>query len=521
MKFVILFFLFINSIISLKAQDWIRTYGNSYWADDIIEDYDKGYIILGTKTNAKYGWIIKTDINGNKIWDKHLGRNGQYLCFPNNIEKTIDNGYIIAGTITKYNNQQDAFIMKLNTCGELEWCRDIYTPTIPDDIGIRAKPTADGGYIFLGLLQDTSQTHRIHLYKFNNLGDLMWHQYCPPDSLLFNEEAVDVLVCPDGFIVTGDCYYPDPGQPPGTGWHRSYFLKTDTLGNMIWRLPYGITDYYYGYAATSIRNIIGKIYSLVVHEENGVDKGALLKIGTNGDPYYNKDVFSFNSGLSTVNWLSDTLLIIGGGWGINGSPHPIMIKTDTFGNVLSYREFQSNAYSFKSTAKTFDSKFISISTDFTDTIKIYAYKVNSELEDDSIYTNPYIYDSLCLHPILSDSIDPDCGLIVNVEEPLIKPETHQLKVFPNPAASSVMVVFPKYLIRQNHMPGMMATTVYHQWTSTRLEIYDLKGSHLLSKEIPKNMEQLEMDISSWPPDMYYFRLVYKNETVAGEKVVKQ
>ena len=40
----------------------------------VIENYDKGYIILGTKIDYKIGWIIKTDINGNMLWNKKLGK---------------------------------------------------------------------------------------------------------------------------------------------------------------------------------------------------------------------------------------------------------------------------------------------------------------------------------------------------------------------------------------------------------------------------------------------------------------
>jgi hypothetical protein len=87
------------------AQQWIKSYGQGYSANCVIEDYDKGYIILGTKTsNAGYCWIIKTDINGNILWNKKIG-DGYNLMFANDVELTIDNGLIIAGTTSKYGNQ--------------------------------------------------------------------------------------------------------------------------------------------------------------------------------------------------------------------------------------------------------------------------------------------------------------------------------------------------------------------------------------------------------------------------------
>jgi hypothetical protein len=52
-----------------------------------------------------------------------------------------------------------------------------------------------------------------------------------------------------------------------------------------------------------------------------------------------------------------------------------------------------------------------------------------------------------------------------------------------------------------------------------LEVYDLQGRKVLEKEIPKQQQQLELDISSWQRGLYYFRLVFDKQTVDGVKVV--
>ncbi|MCX6281821.1 MAG: hypothetical protein NTU51_07655 [Bacteroidetes bacterium] len=151
--FIFTICLFISPIL---AQTWPKTYttmeAGALW---VIQNYDKGYLILGSKFNFKLGWIIKTDINGNMLWNKKIG-NGQYEIFVKNIEQTHDNGYIISGTTKQNGNQEDAFILKLNSCGELEWCKIIYTPSIPYDQGWRVKPTLDGGYMLLGLYNDSN-----------------------------------------------------------------------------------------------------------------------------------------------------------------------------------------------------------------------------------------------------------------------------------------------------------------------------------------------------------------------------
>ena len=122
--FVLLIFYSLNT----RCQEWIRIYGQgqSPYVLYVIEDYDKGYDIFGTINFYKYQWFIKTCINGNILWEKKIG-NGVYTVWSGNIEKTTDGGYIICGTWTKFNPSYDAFIIKLNACAEVEWCKTLIT----------------------------------------------------------------------------------------------------------------------------------------------------------------------------------------------------------------------------------------------------------------------------------------------------------------------------------------------------------------------------------------------------------
>ena len=197
----------------------------------------------------------------------------------------------------------------------------------------------------------------------------------------------------------------------------------------------------------------------------------------------------------------------------------MIFKTDTLGNVIQSAILDTTSSGMVSSAKTFDNKFVSVATDCPNNCHIVAYKINSNLQWDSIYSHSYTYDSLCSHPITSDTIDPDCGLIVNVQEPLTSPETCKLQVFPNPTTNKLTIVFPKYLLVNDNSPPVKSTTIYHQWKSTILESYDLSGKLVFQREIPKDQTRLELDVSSWGKGMYFFRLSNNKNTVAGEKVV--
>lgn len=522
MKLLLMYFFFFLTL-TCSAQQWKKSYAPNYLSDWVIEDYDKGYLILGTNAiTYRYGLILKTDINGNVLWSKHIG-NGQYLIAPENIELTSDHGLIIGGTISKYGNQQDAFIMKLNSCGELDWCSEIYTPTLPSDLGIKVKPTPDGGYILLGSYNNPNPILRTNLFKFDALGNLQWQKAYLPDSAVFGDDGMDLTVDSSSYLITLFCYYPNPGG--SGGYERFYFIDTDTIGNKTWSAIYGATSFYYGTPFSTIRSLKGNYYSFGYHDvlNSTSSVPSMVKMMSNGIPAYNKDIVSNvgTGGIGASVWDSDTTIVAGGGWLVNNySGTDALFRIDTLGNIIQSHILDTTANSINSIAKTYDNKFVSVSTDYVNNHNtLIAYKVNPNLEWDSIYTHPFTYDSLCVHAIVSDTIDPNCQLLVNVEEPLANPETHQMKIFPNPADHLLTIIFPRYLLITDNSPPVKSTTVYHQWKSTILEAFDLSGNRVLQKEITKDQSQLELDISTWLKGMYLFKLSYNNSPVSSEKVL--
>jgi len=508
--------------VRLYAQNWPKTYINmkalSNW---VIENYDKGYVILGTKVDYKMGWIIKTDINGNVLWNKKLGT-GQYNISPENIEQTQDNGFILGGTIDKMGNQNDAFILKLNSCAELEWCKIIYTPTIPTDLGWCVKSLSNG-YLLLGYGNDKSSRNKINLFRFDENGQLSWHYYYPPDSLFFDDIGYQIYIDTDGYVITGSGYYPDPGWPPSTGAIRPYYIKTDTNGNTLWKTIYGKGTSYWGSAVSLTKGANNNYYTATRHDDTtGNDYPSLIKLYHNGDTSYSVNLIqnSYLGIATTINVKDDTTLILGIAWSPDNSPGPVgLVKTDTLGNVKQDITFLTSSSTISATAKTHDSKYISVMTKCNPGCYIFACKVNSNLAYDSIYNHPFRYDSLCSHPIDSDTIVPNCDLIVDVQEPIDNPETTNLKIFPNPGKTYVTIELPKYLKLNSGASNFQSTTIYHQWKSTILEAYDLNGRQVFQKEIPKDQPQLEMDVSTWSKGMYFFRLVYNKQTVASAKVI--
>ncbi|HNX90141.1 MAG TPA: hypothetical protein PKH58_13780, partial [Paludibacteraceae bacterium] len=170
MKIAFFFICIVVLQINTVVQEWVHYYGQGQntVCRSITNDYDKGMVISGMIDGYTYSWIIKTDINGEIIWNKRIG-NGNYYCWGENIEKTSDGGKILCGTWQKEDPEFDVFILKLNACGEIEWCKTLYTPGHYELCG-KVKQTPEGDYILAANYFETNPFSRTSLFKFNSSG---------------------------------------------------------------------------------------------------------------------------------------------------------------------------------------------------------------------------------------------------------------------------------------------------------------------------------------------------------------
>ncbi len=74
----ILTIILVSQTLLVISQTWPKYYGETDkydFSEDIIETYDKGYIMCGnindySSGTIKNGWLIKTDVNGEILWEK-------------------------------------------------------------------------------------------------------------------------------------------------------------------------------------------------------------------------------------------------------------------------------------------------------------------------------------------------------------------------------------------------------------------------------------------------------------------
>ena len=86
-----------SRVLSDAGGEWNHTFGGPYndYGNCVQQTGDGGYIIAGERSFDRYGedaaaWIIKTDNQGNKIWERLFGSRREYVHY---VDDTSDGGF--------------------------------------------------------------------------------------------------------------------------------------------------------------------------------------------------------------------------------------------------------------------------------------------------------------------------------------------------------------------------------------------------------------------------------------------
>jgi len=129
---------------------WNKTYGGIGidFGMHLIQTLDGGYAILGFTLSFGVGggdcWLVKTDSDGNMLWNKTYGETG--LDCGVHVLQTVDGGYATVGWTS--GNGQDAWLFKTDADGNMQW-NQTYGGT-EDDQGWSLIETTDGGFALAG-----------------------------------------------------------------------------------------------------------------------------------------------------------------------------------------------------------------------------------------------------------------------------------------------------------------------------------------------------------------------------------
>ena len=189
---------------------------------------DGGMIILGeTHSNGDDDgdiWLLKFDSEGNSVDTLLISMEGRQVGYS--FVKTDLNEYVIGGLTSGNSGVTDAFIIKVNELGEVEW--DYSYGGNYNDLGMSVI-YSDGGFVLAGKTYSYDVgMGDIMLIKVNDFGELEWMKTIGGNT---QDSALDIQLALDrGFIISGITYSDNNKD----GW----IIKTDSRGNYKGMLEY-------------------------------------------------------------------------------------------------------------------------------------------------------------------------------------------------------------------------------------------------------------------------------------------
>lgn len=211
---------------------WIKTYGGaSYDTGNSVITENDGYMIVGmTYSSTNHNgdvYVIKTDLNGNRVWEKTYG--GISFDLGSSIA-AMDDGYIVTGYTLSYGHgSYDVYLLKIDKAGNLLWEKTY--GGAGSDSGSAVLAISDG-YVIAGTSASFSSTlaEKVYLLKTDLGGNLLWQKTYGGNDL---DDGLALAAASDGYAIVGAT------NSYSTGLYAVYLVKTDLYGNLVRQMSFG------------------------------------------------------------------------------------------------------------------------------------------------------------------------------------------------------------------------------------------------------------------------------------------
>ena len=220
---------------SMGNMQWNRTYGGSRWddADSVIQTSDGGYMLAGTTNSLSDDtyiphdcWLVKTDSDGNMEWNKTYDKDGG-SDGANSLLQTSDGGYTLAGHTGGFIGQ-NVWIIKTDSDGNRIW--DVIWSNREPARTSSLIQTSDGGYAITGWTDSldgyAGMSSYLFLVKVDVNGNIQWNSTY--EGLGDNKALFAVQTDNGGYAMAGTTRSTDEGSH-----YDIWFTKVDPYGAII------------------------------------------------------------------------------------------------------------------------------------------------------------------------------------------------------------------------------------------------------------------------------------------------
>ncbi|MFX0051728.1 MAG: hypothetical protein ACFE8U_10610 [Candidatus Hermodarchaeota archaeon] len=223
------------------------------WITDITQTTEGGYALVGYSNSHREGdmdvWMIKTDNEGNLVWEKGMGGKGDDYGIT--LLQTEDNGLIVGSTILENSTNQEIWLVKFDMNGKVNWERK-YGGNGNESVQ-QLFGTIDDGIVIGGTTTSNPERKKeMFLLKIDQYGQEIWFQTY---SLGEGNQMSDLAQTADnGFIISGmvDSNFGEYHDIPYYG----SLIKTDETGQIEWyHTLKEFPDHYYNNTGTVIHAV--------------------------------------------------------------------------------------------------------------------------------------------------------------------------------------------------------------------------------------------------------------------------
>ena len=338
---------------------WYKTYGGS--GVDAFKGLeitpDGGLIIAGhTEINgSKDAWLVKMDVDGNIQWETTYGNpEGWDGFWP--VISTSDGGYLAGGW---YHNSSsgkwDALLMKTDANGTISW--ELTFGGAQDDSCSGVIETSDG-FMGVGWTQSfTSGLGDAFIVKTDFNGTMIWMKTIGKKNHYYELDSIIDAYDDNSYLISGGYIALQPFES-GNG----KLLKIDEEGNELWNISYGTSilfDWLPGIAPANDGYIMigctrGGPFGFLGLGLWGTDIW-LIKVDEEGNKEWETRFgkpFLIDCSMSVQQTDDSGFILVGHAYGIGmlGAPQfgswskICLIKTDSNGNIIWTRIMPGNGH---------------------------------------------------------------------------------------------------------------------------------------------------------------------------------
>jgi hypothetical protein len=262
MRILISFIILCVSLLSYGQNNFFKMYSGSGYdrGEGIVQLEDSSYAITGSSSSwgeSSQAFLLKIDTAGNYLWSQSYG--GPESEEGKRVLYNADLGFYIAGFSNSFGSGDfDAYLVKTDLNGNKLWEKTYGKPSNWERIN-DAIWTKDSTILMVGEVQATNgAASDILIIHADKNGDTLWTKTF---GSIGEDRANSIISVQDSlFIIGGEMYIPDSNLVKG------FILKMNAQGTIIWVDTLGDLAGKYGVSDLSLG--IDEIYFIGFREVN-------------------------------------------------------------------------------------------------------------------------------------------------------------------------------------------------------------------------------------------------------------